>query len=157
MTVSKRSIRDFDLMEKMAPSLRAVVYEFGFETVNACRQAGVTDPARIRQLIVEVWEGARQPSQRKTSGRESRVCNKLDWLLLQAGAEISAEGLLRLLRLNNFVLVPFDPSPQMVEASMDAVKFMGTVSKSEKHRRRLKAAHQAAINHLWPSLAEGRE
>lgn len=150
--VESRSNKQFDRMEAMPSAVRQCVYEFGFEIVNACIEAGVTCPHRIRHLVFEIWNGARQPSQRRGKAPGSRVAGKIDWLLIQAGAEISADKLVRVLFQNGFIVVPVEPSPYMIEASMDAVNHMGVVSKSVKHRNRLRAAHKAALKHCWPDL-----
>lgn len=152
MSISDKSVRDFHRLDDMPSGLRQCVYEFGFEIVNACMQAGVTSPPRIRQLVFEIWQGARQPTQRRQDGPATRVGGKLDWVLIQAGAEICSDRLVRVLFQNGFIVVPRDPSPNMVSASMDAVNHMGVVSKATKHRNRLRAAHDAAIRHCWPQL-----
>jgi hypothetical protein len=67
---------------------------------------------------------------------------------------LSAKGLLRILWLHNMIIVPRDPTPAMVEASLDAVKTMGVVTREQKHRGRLSAALQAGAKRLWPHLFE---
>lgn len=147
--VSKRSIREFDEMGRLSPGLRECVHEFGFAIVNSCRQVGINEPRHIRMLVREIWDGARQPMQR--NGAVGMV-NRLDWLLVQGSAGVSASQLLRYLFDHGFIVVPREPTPPMVDASMDAVNHMGVVSKRQKHHNRLRAAHKAAVKHLWPNL-----
>lgn len=159
LTLPDRTLRAVAATDDMPPELRACVHEYGFAIVQGMRQAGVTDPRRIRQLVHTVWMGARQPNQRVggTVGRKhSPVLEHLDWLLLQAGAAIPARTLLRTLFQHNMVIVSREPADHMVAASMDATNHMGVVSKAEKHRRRLRAAITAGARRLWPHLFEER-
>jgi len=122
----------------MSSGLRECVHEFGLPIVTACLQFGVRNPAHIRQLVREVWAGARQHGQR------SGVVGTLDWLLIQAGVPISGAGLRRLIG-NSMVIVPIDPTRAMIDASLSEVSgFNVRVTKEEKHRRRLKAALETA-------------
>ena len=77
--VSKKTVLSFERVDNLTPALRACVHEFSESTVNACLSAGVRDPNRIRQLIKDIWEGARQPTQRR------QTLGTLDWVLIQAG------------------------------------------------------------------------
>lgn len=145
--VSQKTTRSFERIDDMPASLRECVHEFGEATVNACLLAGVTEPRRIRQLIREIWEGARQTTQRRPK------MGTLDWVLLQSGSEITAKTLVRVLRDNHHYLVPLDPSKHMLRASMETVSdFSLRCTKEEKHRLRLRAAIQAGVRHLWPEL-----
>jgi hypothetical protein len=124
--------------DNMPGDLRACVHEFGFPIVDACLQAKVSDPRRIRQLVLEIWAGARQIGQR--GGAEGT----LDWVLMQAGANISAATLERVLADFNFHIVPTNPNRAMLDASMAEVcGFNERMTKTEKHRRRLVAAIRA--------------
>lgn len=126
------------LTDAMSPDLRACVHEFGFPIVDACLQAGVSMAANIRQLVMEIWAGARQTGQ--AGGAEGT----LDWVLAQAGANINAARLERVLADFNFRIVPAHPTREMLEASMGEVSgFTERVTKTEKHRRRLIAAIKA--------------
>lgn len=151
--ISTRAQNALDRVDKMPPALRALVHEYGFAIVHAMVEAGIKDPAKIHHLVGEVWAGARQPAQRTGRGnRRSPVLAQLDWLLLQAGCEITAETLVRVLDRSNLMIVTCEPSDVMVEASLDAVHHMGRVTKSEKHRNRLRGALAAAKRQLWPHL-----
>ena len=136
---------------------RLIVHEFGFSIYRALRQAGVRNPGSMRQLVHEIWQGARG----STSGGKPRgfagASNlaALDWMLIQSGATISAACLIRHLRLSGLVIVPLDPSPPMVDASMATISGHNVVvDKRTKHRKRLRAAVDAAVEHYWPFLAK---
>jgi len=130
---TKKIAHSFDEMEHMSADLKECVHEFGYAIVDACRTVGIEQPRHIRHLVHVIWDGARQPLQR-------RPLSTLDWLLLQAGAEISGARLIGYLAAHGFLVVPREPNIKMVEASMDAVHHMGRVTKTEKHRNRLRAA-----------------
>jgi hypothetical protein len=143
-----RTLRGLSETDAMSPDLRQCVHEFGYAIVHAMMECGVSNPGQIRQLVHEVWSGARQPGQRQIQ----TVAGSLDWLLIQSGAAINAATLLRVLRSNGMVIVTLDPSDYAVQASMDAIKEMGVLSKPAKHRARLRAAIAATVKHLWPQL-----
>jgi len=143
----------------MPPALRLCVHEFGYTVVNACLMAGVKEPRRIRQLVHEIWNGARQGRQRRRSvspdgeRKANQVSAHLDWLLIQSGSEITAETLVRVLWQSDLVIVPREPHGVMVEASMAEISnFNEVVTKHEKHRRRLRVGLDAAARRLWPHL-----
>lgn len=145
--VSEKTVRSFERLENYSPAVRECVFEFGEPIVTACLLAGVKDPRRIRQLVKEIWDGARQPTQRRP------LLGSLDWVLMQAGAQISAKTLVRVLRDNCYFLVPMDPTKEMLEASMNTVSnFDVRITKRDKHRLRIRAAIEAGVKHLWPVL-----
>lgn len=156
ITLPQRTLRSLEIVDAMPSRLRGCVHEYGYAIVQAMLQAKVTDPDRIHNLVREVWAGARQPHQRtgQKGGRRSPICDQLDWLLIQAGADISAEGFVRLLRSNNMMIVPMEPSPAMIAASLDATNHMGRVTKEQKHRNRLRSALFAGLKQFWPSLSD---
>ena len=135
----KHTLRSFEDFDRMPRGLRECVHEFGLPIVRACLQMKISEPRHIRQLVHDIWEGARQTTQRK----ESVARGSLDWLLIQAGAGLSAATLLEFLARHNLAIVSTEPTAAMVYASMDAVNHMGVVSKSAKHRNRLRAAIKA--------------
>jgi hypothetical protein len=146
-TLPEKTLRSFSRIDAMSPELRACVHEFGEPIVSACLQAGVRRPNVIRQLVREIWAGARQLLQRQPT------LGSLDWILTQAGAQISAKTLVRILRDNGHYIVPLDPTAPMVEASMAEVSnFDVRCTKRDKHQRRLRAAIKAGVKHLWPDL-----
>lgn len=148
-----RTLKALDRSDAMPAELRACVHEFGWEIVSTLTAVGITDPNQIRAIVHSVWMGARQPAQRNPIGRtRSPVLDNLDWIMMQAGAGITAATLLRVLWQHSMVIVPREPSTIMVGASMDAVKQMGTVTKAQKHHGRLKAAIYASTRRMWPHL-----
>lgn len=150
--VSQKSFRDLAETDGMPAELRACVHDYGSAIVRALLRHGVTKPAHIREVVREIWDGARQPSQRL--GHGSRTINMLDWILMQQGRDLSARTLLRVLYDHSFIVLPLEPTPQMIEASVATIRnFDQRVTKTEKHRRRLRAAHDAGIRHHWPELA----
>lgn len=153
-TLPARAIRALEATDNMSPELRACVHEFGFAIVHAFVTSGITTPRTIRRLVQECWMGARQPAQRNRVGRShSPVLESLDWVMIQAGSEIGAKALLRVLWENNMVIVPREPSSVMVEASMKEVSgFNVRCTTIEKHKRRLRAAIAAQAARLWPHL-----
>lgn len=141
------AVKSFNRIDAMPSDLRGCVHEFGEPIVIACLQAGVSSPARIRQLVTEIWEGARQHKQRRPT------LGTLDWVLVQAGAAINAKTLVRVLRANHHFIVPRTPTNEMIDASMREVSGFDVIcTKTEKHRRRLRAAIAAGVKHIWPDI-----
>lgn len=131
----ERALAEIDIMPD---DLRSCVHEFGYPIVDACRQAGVRQPNRIRQLVLQIWAGARAPYE--VSGPEGT----LDWVLAQAGANISAARLERVLAAYDLRIIPVTPTREMLDASMAEVSdFTQKITKREKHLRRLRAAISA--------------
>lgn len=145
-----RVIRSYEALEALPEHLRPLVHEYGLPIVQACLMAGVTRPNIIHQLVREIWEGARASRQnRQRSG-------VLDWLLVQAGAEITSPELARALKMNNLQIVPAVPTARMINASLAEVSgFNQRVTKTEKHRLRLAAALKAEENY-FERLSEPR-
>lgn len=154
VTLSASTLRSLDTTDGWPPGLRQCVHEYGYAIVQSFVQNGVTDPARIRELVTQCWNGARSAIDRprSRSGSQRAVLNQLDWLLVQAGSTVTAATLLRVLRQSGLVVLPLSPSDAMVDASIDAVGGMGLVSKREKHRGRLRAALRAGAEQMWPQL-----
>lgn len=150
-TLPQRTLRALETVDDMPPELRACVHEFGYAIVNACLQAGVTKPAQIRQLVYNIWQGARQPHQR-TGERGTSIMEYLDWVLIQAGAQITAQRLVRVLHDKGMVVVPHEPTEQMIVTSMMAIEKMGLLTKRQKHTIRLRAAIRGAAKQFWPHL-----
>lgn len=142
-----RSQRALDATDAMPPGLRECVHEYGYAIVYACRKAGVSKPSAIHELVREIWDGARQPRQKRER------LGTLDWLLLQSGAEVNAAGLIRMLANNNLVIINRQPTLAMIGASMKEVaNFNLRVTKKEKHRRRLLAAIEAGAEEMLPQI-----
>lgn len=148
MMLPQKTLRALAETDAMPPDLRACVHEYGYPIVYACLSNGVNNPASIRHLVCEIWRGARNTDQRnkKSIGRATIT---LDWVLIQAGAEISAERLIRVLDDHSMVIVPKEPTPAMVEASMRAIQGMGLMNKPRKHLLRLRAAIKAGAHQFW--------
>lgn len=139
-----RSQRQFIDVDSMPGDLRECVHEFGYVIVEACLHSGVREARTIRHLVHEIWRGARHPFERSRNAPLST----LDWLLIQNGCPLTAAAVIRALADNGFLVVNRDPSPAMIGASMDAIKSMGWVSKTTKHRERLRAANKVGAANL---------
>jgi hypothetical protein len=136
--VSTRYVKALANSDRLSPELRECVHQFGSPIVNACLQANVKKPSLIRQLVLEIWAGARQTGQ--AGGAEGT----LDWVLAQAGASITAARLETILRDFDLRIVPSTATKEMIEASMAEVStFDQRITKREKHQRRLMAAIKA--------------
>lgn len=132
---------------------RELVHEFGFEIVRAFRDAGIKEPRIVRHLVLTCWDGPRSMSETtRKHAPQSRIMQRLDWLLINARASITAETLVRVLWHSNVALIPMSPSEVMVDASIAATADMGLVSKYEKHRGRLRAALVAQARSTFPHL-----
>lgn len=146
----------------MSPALRQCVHEYGFAIVHAFMESGIKNPKHIHNLVREIWAGARQPNQRQRKDwdkkkRPSLVLEHIDWILIQAGAEVSAATLVRVLWSHGMAIIPRSPSEPMVDASLNALEEVGYVTKRQKHTLRLRAAITAGIRRLWPHLFEQEE
>lgn len=156
--LSKRRAGALAKTDAMPLALRECVHEYGYAIVNACINNGVTDPKRIHILVKEIWAGARQPAQERLVHAQgaSPILKQIDWLLLQSEAKISAKTLVRTLYENNLVLVPLEPNPAAIAASMETVSgFNVRVTKATKHRMRLRAAVRASTRSMWGFLFDG--
>jgi hypothetical protein len=153
-TLSPKILAGLDEVDAMPRGLRECVHEFGLETVRDFLARGVRKPDDIRFLVHSAWCGARGPWQRmKGDGSgSSYVLRQLDWLLIQAGAQINAKALLRLLWGSAMVIITRDPSTHMLDASLHYTDTAGPLSKTSKHRGRLRAAIEAGAKNLWPFL-----
>lgn len=151
--ISQKTLRSLDDVDRMSPELRKCVHEFGYEVVSSIIQAGVTNPNKIRNIIHSCLLGPRNSYNRSGKGSSySPLLRSIDALLVNSGSNLTAEGLLRFLSLNHMVIVPREPSPAMIDASIEAIRHMGRVSKRDKHRIRLKMAIDACVKKLWPEL-----
>lgn len=151
-TMSQRRLRALHDTDTSSPALRACIHEFGSEIVNAIYQAGITDPNKIRAVVLACWAGAQSGAQKRGPAGASPVMGTLDWLLVQAASPISAATLLRFLWLNGMAVVPREPSTPMIEASIRAIYEVGAVTKTEKHRIRLRDAIDVSMRRLFPQV-----
>lgn len=139
MSLSVKRQFALDRMDSMDSCHRELVHEFGLPIVDAFLKHGLTNPAAIREIMREVWGGARQQGQRV------RTLGALDSLLINSGSSITARGLRRFLADNHHMIVSSEPTRAMIEASMSEVSdFSVRCTKEEKHRRRLRAAIRAS-------------
>jgi hypothetical protein len=140
---ANRLDRSLAMTDALSPELRACVHEFGLPIVRACIDAGVKTPNKIRHLVHEIWEGARCSRQHRSPA------DKLDWLLIQAGAQISSAQLAEVFKREHLLIIPSMPTAPMIEASLAEVSNHGLIcTKREKHRLRLVAALRAEPNYL---------
>lgn len=136
-SIGEKRISALDKVDSMTPAIRACVHEFGLPIVSTLMKFGVTSPANIREIVTEIWFGARQ------SGQKGGVMKSLDVIL--ASGPISSEALMVMLEKGNRTIVPLFPTRAMLDASMKEVSgFNVHVTKEEKHKRRLIAAINAA-------------
>ena len=133
-------------VDSLPTELKKLVHEFGYSVVFSCLDKGLTKPNLIRQLIVEIWEGSREIGQTRV---KRGPLASLDKLLLEAEANISADKLLQFLNNHSWAIVPMEPMPSMVNASLGEVSgYNVKCTKAEKHARRLRAAIRAGNNYL---------
>jgi hypothetical protein len=155
MSVGTDVLAGLDAVDAMAPEARRAVHLYGLEVVNVFLTAGVK-PAVIERLIEASIRGGKSMGNNALRGGTRRVESRLDEALTLLGAPFPAAFLLRYLREAGFVLVPRDPPPMMVEASIAETGKLGLVSKAQKHKARLRAANlrfeeyatQLAAEHL---------
>lgn len=138
--LSVKRHRALETSDKLPVHLRSLVHEYGLPIITTCVKHGVTNPGKIRELVRDIWAGARQTSQ---SGSAHET---LDWLLMQAGANISAKKLRRFLADNSLVICSVEPTRAMLNASMLEVSGHNIrCTREEKHRLRLRTALRQAM------------
>jgi len=150
-----RREKSFVKVDNMPEPLRQCVYDYGLPIVSAFMNQGITKPSSIHEIVREVWNGTRSLYQKKIGYNNigSEIENKLDWLLIQNGANITARQLIRILYQNQWVILPACPSRAMLDASMSVITGHTVVcTKEQKHKSRLTAAIMAAAKETWPFL-----
>lgn len=121
----------------MSNELRHCVHDFGYPVVKAFMKAGISDAGTIRALVYAVWRGP------AAAGQGKALWQSVDYAL--SNQILDHKGLARLLAQSQFAIVGFEPTKEMIAASMREVSGGNViVSKEEKHRRRLRAALKAA-------------
>jgi hypothetical protein len=158
--MSSQCAENQDDVDRLPPEYRLIVHEYGYAIYRALIAAKVTNPATMRHLVHEIWCGARGSTRggRPRGFPGAANLSLLDWLLIQNGAAISGACLVRVLRQSGLVIVPVEPMPQMIDASMSTVTAKETVvTKREKHRRRLRAALETGCEQLWPHLVKTKQ
>ncbi|WP_425991330.1 hypothetical protein [Afipia sp. DC4300-2b1] len=144
MSLSARRMESLEVVDIMPAELRECVHEFGLPIVTVCRKHGINSKRAIREVVREIWAGARQTGQRNDTR------GTLDWLLMRGGA--SAKTLYRVLAENNMAIVSVEPTRAMIDASMAEVSgFAVRCTKEEKHKRRLRAALRASMAEMVKS------
>jgi hypothetical protein len=132
-----------DETDRLPAELRECVHEYGLPIVTVLLKHGITRASTIREIVREIWAGARQTSQRRAPS------STLDWYFTQAGVDLNTATLLRLLADQSLIIVPKNATIQMVEASMSTVSGHNLViTKRQKHKLRLDAALEAGSKHL---------
>lgn len=136
--LSAKRHTDLARVDSMPSGLRSCVHEFGLPIVTVLTKFGIENPSHIREVVSEIWNGARQ------DGQMSGAWNSLDVLL--ARGSLSSDGLFRFLSQNNLAIVSAEPTREMLNASLSEVSgFTVRCTKEEKHRRRLRAAIRAGM------------
>lgn len=144
--VAKKRENSFVYYDSLSPDRRALVQDFGLPIIRACEKAGVTDPARIRELVIEIWAGPRQGNARALTSQGGDAYSTIDWLLLQSGSNLSVRSLSRVLAQRSITILSTNPTRAMIDASMREVSgFTVRCTKEEKHIRRLRAALRAGM------------
>jgi len=111
-------------IDAMPREIRELVHEFGLTMVQAFLDQKITKPNAIRHLILQVQRGS-----------------------LDTGSAEGNRGWAQQGRV--MVLVPQEPTPAMVHASMATVANHDmVVDKFEKHKLRLKAAIKAGLSRV---------
>lgn len=138
----------------MPAHLRPLVHEYGLSTVLAFLTKGITKPQDIRHLIQAVWVGAREPGNKQANGEHRgthRSMVALDRAMVGLGGGVPAIKLARALYHLGYAVAPYNhPTDEMLRASMEAVTIHDpTLSKKDKHGRRLSAALSAYAKAQW--------
>lgn len=143
--ISQKRVEAMEIIDTMPGDLRECVHEFGLPIITVLTKFGVRDPRHIREVVREIWHGARQEGQR------SDTLNSIDVLL--ARGDLTLRGLARFLADNNMAIVRVEPTRAMIDASLEEVSgYNVRCSKEEKHRRRLRAALRAGMKETLANL-----
>lgn len=144
-----KRVRALGEVDAMPPALRACVHEFGLPIVQGFVDSGVSEPQRIRHLVLLCWTAAGAEGRGNGGGG---FAPHIDALLVRNGGVTSADQLAALLRGMGAAMLPLGPSTVMVQASMAEVSKHGLLSKERKHELRLRAAMKAAARWHWPRV-----
>lgn len=144
-TLSNKRVEELNVVDMMPGDLRECVHEFGLPIVRTLMKFGIKDARHMREIVREIWLGARQDGQR------ADTLNTIDVLLSRG--DVTLRGLIRFLAENNTALVQMEPTRVMLEASMAEVSgFNVRCTREEKHRRRLRAALRAGMKEVIANL-----
>ena len=152
-TNGARSKSEFEWLDSQPKAIRQCCHEYGVSIVRVCMSVGVRDARQIHNLVREIWDGARHARQRNNNGRAARhaAVDVIDWILINSNSELNSDSLVRSLWERNLVIVPREPDPAMVAASLEEVSgFNIRCTKEQKHRLRLRAGIEASARSLWP-------
>ncbi len=133
--IVERAQKRMDRVDAFPVDVRAVIYENGLEIVQEFWNHGVRKAKSIQHLIDTV-RGTDLPNGQarfKINKGPNTARNPAEW---KSGDMV---GL-------HLVVVSVEPTKKMIDASLAEVSgFTERMTKSEKHRRRLRAALHAAI------------
>lgn len=148
--LSQRTLRAWGQIDDLPGDLRECVHEFGWPIVSTLLKFHICNPAHIREIVREIWGGARSIQQ---NSRIPDALEKIDWLLTQQCSPLNVRTLWRVIYQGNFTIVPIEPTRLMLDASMREVSG-GNVraTKEEKHRLRYTAAVKAYAQHVNTQL-----
>ena len=153
MAIIQRQGDTLDKTDALPKALRDCVHEFGYSVVHTFVQCGVTHPNTIRHLIHTVYKGAREPGNKRPAAKgHHRALDALDDYLLLHEGTITGRSLIGLLREASCVVLPREPTPAMVGASIAALSTHGIVTYEQKHLIRLRAAIREGEREAWPFL-----
>lgn len=142
-----RRLRALDQTDALPAELRAVVHEIGLPLVRLFMDCGITEPRHIRALVTACWVNAQGHPNRKPG-----MASQIDAMLIRQGGAVTSGMLALLLRQTGAVILPVNPSPTMVQASIEETGRHGLMSKDEKHRARLRAGILAGMKEHWPEV-----
>lgn len=115
----EKVVARMEIIDALPKDIRELVHEFGYTMVRAFLDQKVTKPSSIRHLILQVQRGSLDTGNGKSA---------------QSGRAM--------------VVIPSEPTPEMVFASMNTVTPSDPVvvaDKYEKHKLRLRAAIKVGI------------
>lgn len=109
-------------IDALPPAIRELIHEEGLSIVQSFLDVGVKKPEHIRHLIMRVRSGS------------------VDIGTGAGGFGWTQNG-------RQMVVVPLEPTPAMINASMETVSAHDVeCTKFEKHKRRLRAAIKAGMS-----------
>lgn len=147
---------DCDWVDSLPPDIRAVVHDYGQTRVRFCLQAGITDGKTIRNLLASLLLGSPDGTNRTHKIGANRIETAIDSILLGLGAPAVARELVTTLRRNGgLTIIPLEPTPIGIDASLGALDRIGYVTREQKHKIRLRAAVRATDRHLWEGVEDG--
>ena len=124
-----------DRVDALTPEMRALVHDYGKAIVDAFASAGVTKGKIIRNIITTIWRGQSELGPSEFGEQQKRR------ELFEAVATIKGHG---------FAVVPLEPTPAMIAASIDALTVSGLqstpITRHRKHKVRLQRAIKVATD-----------